>query len=109
MVVSMVTGSVVTFGSSRWTDDWRRIVASNRGFGNGGPAPFLDAQARSYGRVMESRRWPLFWRVFAVNAGLLTAIAVLDEVRRISSELRPGMLERVGLASAPIRRGLIQA
>ncbi len=26
---------------------------------------------------MERRRWPLFWRVFAVNAGLLTAIAVL--------------------------------
>ncbi len=26
---------------------------------------------------MERRRWPLFWHVFAVNAGLLTAIAVL--------------------------------
>jgi two-component system sensor histidine kinase UhpB len=75
--VSTVTGSVVTFGSSRSNDDWRRIVAPNRRFGNGGPAPFLDAQARSYGRVMESRRWPVFWRVFAVNAGLLTAIAVL--------------------------------
>src|SRR5919205_292142 len=105
---------------------------------------------------MARRPLPLYWRVFAVNAGLLTAIAIvlvaaqeaervaiardlhdevgqvltgvllqlnsiaeaapeheealgearqavrraLDEVRRISSELRPEMLEHLGLVSA---------
>jgi two-component system sensor histidine kinase UhpB len=47
---------------------------------------------------MERRSWPLFWRVFAVNAGLLTAIAVLLLVTPVTISFPIALTEAIVVA-----------